>query len=139
VTCAEHIENTSPNARGSCVVCGHLLDPPRRNPGFERDFLTAATKRAGVADTLGFDRQVLARLDIHPGEEFLSFSLERFSSELSEEGHDIAGWALGAAQCDDLQTYDEDRRQLVLDKLTEIAADGARAELHVRQLRSLLE
>jgi hypothetical protein len=109
-----------------------------RDPQFEADFLDHAAHRAGLG-AMGFQRQVLARLDAVESDEFLRFSLARFAREIGEEGHDVAGWAVGAAQCDELAAMGEDDRAQVMEALLRLAALGVRVEWQVRQLRSMLD
>lgn len=114
---------------------------PARDRQFERDFLGCAARDAKLG-SLGFEDAVQARLDRAAadfGDSFLRYSLERFVKEIGEEGEDVAGWSVGAAQCLDLTTYDDERRELIMHWLIHLAGLGARIEWAKRQLAALLD
>lgn len=109
-----------------------------RDPRLERDFLDTAAHQAGLG-SLGFQAEVLGRLDQTAGHAFLGYALERFAKEIAEEGRDTAGWSVGAAQCDEFNALDDEGRQEAMRWLLYLASLGARVEYGAQRLRQCMD
>lgn len=86
--------STTPNARGSCVKCGHAMPPERaRNVPLERELTRLAARAAGYTDgPLGLDD--VADHRAHPG----GVRSRDFEREAREELADCRSYLVWACE-----------------------------------------
>lgn len=117
-----------------------------RSPTFERAMLEEVARAAGLwgVDVEKFEDAVEERLKMGEGEYADSFATRdpaELLRELQEEGEDVCGWALLAAQnihARSLEGLDEDMAAEIQARLIAAAANGLQLWVQVREALEVL-